>query len=196
MDQSASAPASPICAMRPVGVPRTQTTVMPTWDTVARVHGRSPHGRVTAVRGGGGIAGSTGDDWSALAGHHAGVDIDSFVRDGFAAVRQAVDADTAAACRDLIWTAIGRRGISQDDSGTCPPLVEAGSLGLSGEPFTAAYMAPALTAAYDELIGPGRWKPSVDIGEAVVVRFPSEDRANAGYHIEGSYPGPAGQHCG
>jgi hypothetical protein len=26
------------------------------------------------------------------------------------------------------------------------------------------------------------------------VRFPSEDRANAGYHIEGSYPGPAGQH--
>jgi hypothetical protein len=33
----------------------------------------------------------------------------------------------------------------------------------------------------------------VDIGEAVIVRFPSEDRANAGYHIEGSYPGPAGQ---
>jgi hypothetical protein len=26
----------------------------------------------------------------------------------------------------------------------------------------------------------------------VVVRFPSEDRANAGYHIEGSYDGPGG----
>jgi hypothetical protein len=55
----------------------------------------------------------------------------------------------------------------------------------------AAYLAPALTAAYDELIGPGRWKRSVrsvDIGETVVVRFPAEDeRANAGYHIEGSY---------
>jgi Phytanoyl-CoA dioxygenase (PhyH) len=127
-------------------------------------------------------------------GHHAGVDIDSFVRDGFVAVRQAVDADTAAACRDLIWTAMGQRGVRQDDSGTWRPLVEAGSLGLSGESFTAAYMAPALTAAYDELIGPGRWKPSVDIGESVVVRFPSEDRANAGYHVEGSYPGPAGQH--
>jgi hypothetical protein len=127
-------------------------------------------------------------------GHHAQVDVDSFVRDGFVAVRQAVDAGTAAACRDLIWAAMRRRGVRRDDSGTWRSLVEAGSLDLSGEPFTAAYMAPALTAAYDELIGPGRWKPSVDIGEAVVVRFPSEDRANAGYHIEGSYPGPAGQH--
>jgi hypothetical protein len=127
-------------------------------------------------------------------GHHVRVDVDSFVRDGFVAVRRAVNAGTAAACRDLIWTAMEQRGVRQGDRGTWRPLVEAGSLGLSGEPFAAAYMAPALTAAYDELIGPGRWKPSVDIGEAVVVRFPSEDRANAGYHIEGSYPGPVGQH--
>ena len=57
-------------------------------------------------------------------------------------------------------------------------------------------MAPALTAAYDELIGPGRWEPGrSDIGEAVVVRFPSGDeRANAGYHIEGSYARPGGRH--
>ncbi len=64
---------------------------------------------------------------------------------------------------------------------------------LSGEPFAAAGLAPSLTAAYDELIGPGRWTPPVAIGDALVVRFPSEDRANAGYHIEGSYPGPGGQ---
>ena len=93
------------------------------------------------------------------------------------AVRRAVNAGTVAACRDLIWTAMEQRGVRQGDRGTWRPLVEAGSLGLSGEPFAAAYMAPALTAAYDELIGPGCWKPSVDIGEAVVVRFPSEDRA-------------------
>jgi hypothetical protein len=126
--------------------------------------------------------------------HHVRVDVDSFVRDGFVAVRQAVDAGTVAACRDLAWAAMGQRGVRQGDRGTWPPLVEMDGLGLPGEPFTAAYMAPALTAAYDELIGPGRWKPAVDIGESVIVRFPSEDRANAGYHIEGSYPGPAGQH--
>jgi Phytanoyl-CoA dioxygenase (PhyH) len=121
------------------------------------------------------------------------VDVDSFVRDGYVTVRQAVDADTAAACRELIWAAMGRRGVRQEDRSTWT-LLAAGMRGLSGEPFTAAYLAPALTAAYDELIGPGRWQPPVDIGESVVVRFPSEDRANVGYHIEGSYPGPAGEH--
>src|SRR6202012_3812183 len=49
-----------------------------------------------------------------------------------------------------------------------------------------------LAAACDELIGPGRWTAPVNPGGAVVVRFPSEDRANAGYHIEGSYDGPGG----
>jgi hypothetical protein len=119
------------------------------------------------------------------------VDVDSFVRDGFVAVRHAVDADTVTACRQLVWAAMGRSGVRLEDRGTWRPLVEPGS--LSGEPFVAAYMAPALTAAYDELIGLGRWKPSVDIGQAVIARFPSEDRVNAGYHIEGSYLGPAGQ---
>jgi hypothetical protein len=29
----------------------------------------------------------------------------------------------------------------------------------------------------------GGWAPQVYAGGAIVVRFPSEDRANAGYHI-------------
>ena len=38
---------------------------------------------------------------------------------------------------------------------------------------------------------------SVDLGESVVVRFPAEDeRANAGYHIEGSYAAPDGSGAG
>jgi hypothetical protein len=116
------------------------------------------------------------------------VDLDAFVRDGYVAVRGAVDACTAAACRELIWTAMELRGVCRDDPGSWPPLVE-GIDDLAGEPFVAAYMAPTLTAAYDELIGPGRWERSVrsvDIGEAVVVRFPAGDeRANAGYPHRG-----------
>ncbi len=126
-------------------------------------------------------------------GHDGWVDLDGFVRDGYVAVRGAVDADTVAACRELIWAAMERRGVRRDDPGSWPPLVEDLN-DLAGEPFVAAYMSPPLTAAYDKLIGPGRWVPSVDIGEAVVVRFPAEDeRANAGYHIEGSYDPPAGE---
>ena len=127
--------------------------------------------------------------------HHGRVvlDLDAFVRDGYVAVRGAVDADTVAACRELIWAAMERRGVSRDDPATWPPLMEGMGDHLSAGPFGAAYLAPALTAAYDELIGPGRWRPWADMGESVVVRFPAEDeRANAGYHIEGSFAAPPG----
>ena len=117
-------------------------------------------------------------------------DLDAFVRDGYVAVRGAFDAETAAACRRLIWESLADDEIRKNDPATWPSLVTMDC--LEGEPFEAAGTAPALTAAYDELIGPGRWTPPVSVGDAVVVRFPSEDRANAGYHIEGSYSGPGG----
>ena len=132
-------------------------------------------------------------------GHDGPVDLDAFVRDGYVAVRGAVEGETAAACRELIWAAMERRGVRRDDPGSWPPLME-GMDDLAGEPFVTAFLAPALTAAYDELIGPGRWERlvrSVDLGETVVVRFPAEDeRANAGYHIEGSYAAPDGSSAG
>jgi hypothetical protein len=118
------------------------------------------------------------------------VDLDAFLRDGHVAIRGAFDADTAAACRRLIWESMGQRGIHQDDPVTWPSLAESGN--LDHEPFRAAATSPALTGAYDALIGPGRWTRPVEAGRAVVVRFPSEDRANSGYHIEGSYDGPGG----
>ncbi len=89
-------------------------------------------------------------------GHHGRVDLDGFARDGYVAVRGAVDAGTVAACRELTWAAMERRGVRRDEHGSWPPLMQ-GMDDLAGEPFTAAYTAPALTAAYDELIGPGRW---------------------------------------
>ena len=90
----------------------------------------------------------------------------------------------------MIWEALRERGVREDDPATWPPVAEISC--LDGEPFAAAATSPALAAAYDELIGPGRWTLPVNAGGAVVVRFPSEDRANAGYHIEGSYDGPGG----
>jgi hypothetical protein len=91
----------------------------------------------------------------------------------------------------MIWGALRGRGVREDDPATWPSFAHIDSL-AGGGPFAAAGMSPALVAAYDELIGPGRWTPQVYAGGAVMVRFPSEDRANAGYHIEGSYDGPGG----
>ncbi len=118
------------------------------------------------------------------------VDVDAFIGDGYVVIRGAFGADTAAGCRAVIWDALARQGIRVDDPATWPPLVE--FEGLAGGPFTAAGTSPALVGACDELIGSGRWTSPVECGGAVVVRFPSEDRANAGYHIEGSYDGPGG----
>jgi hypothetical protein len=118
------------------------------------------------------------------------VDVDAFIRDGYVALRGAVDPETAAACRELVWAGLAERGIRRDSTSTWPVTAQFDD--LTGEAFTAAGLAPPLTAAYDELIGPGRWTPSVDVGRAIVVRFPGEQRGNAGYHIEGSYAGPDG----
>jgi hypothetical protein len=118
------------------------------------------------------------------------LDLDGFLRDGYVVIRGAVAASTASTCRQAIWDALGGQGIRADETATWPPLVHLDN--LDGEPFTAAGSAPALADACDQLIGPGRWTQPVNPGGAVVVRFPSEDRANAGYHIEGSYPGPGG----
>ena len=56
--------------------------------------------------------------------HNRRVDLDAFVRDGYVAVRGAVDAGTVAACRERIWAAMERRSIRRGDPGTWPPLAE------------------------------------------------------------------------
>jgi hypothetical protein len=126
-----------------------------------------------------------------LAGHYGRVDVDSFVRDGLVVIRGAVDAGTVAACQELTWQSMAGRGLHRSDPATWPPLVRIDD--LDAGPFTAAGLSPALTAAYDELIGPGRWTSPVAVGRALMVRFPSQDRAGAGYHVEASYPGPGGR---
>ncbi|GAA4588529.1 hypothetical protein BJY16_008592 [Actinoplanes octamycinicus] len=117
------------------------------------------------------------------------MDVDGFVRDGWTVVRGAFDAATAAACREIIWERLGEHGVRADDRGTWqPPLIRIGT--PAGEPFRRAAASPALVAAYDELIGPGRWAANPDIGGTVPVRFPSEDfPGEIGWHIEGSWWG-------
>ncbi len=116
-----------------------------------------------------------------------GMDIDTFVRDGYVAVRGAFDERTARACRDMIWDSLGGQGISRADRAAWTrPLVRIAC--PEGEPFAAAAASPQLTAAYDELIGAGRWIRPGGVGGTVPVRFPSEEcPGEVGYHIEGNW---------
>jgi hypothetical protein len=119
------------------------------------------------------------------------VETDTFARDGYVAVRGAFDERIAGACRDLIWDSLGGQGISRADRATWTrPLVRIAC--PEGEPFAAAAASAALTAAYDELIGAGRWTRRAGVGGTVPVRFPSEEYpGEVGYHIEGTWWGGA-----
>ena len=73
---------------------------------------------------------------------------------------------------------------------TWPPLAELDD--LAGEPFAAAGMSPALAAACDELIGPGRWTSRSMSAARWWCGSPPRSGRTPGYHIEGSYDGPGG----
>ena len=92
--------------------------------------------------------------------HNRRVDVDAFVRDGFVAVRGAVDTGTLAAGRELVWAELERRGVRRDDRVSWPPLIE-GLEELAGEPFVAAYMSPALTSQPEDRCVDGP-RPSAD----------------------------------
>jgi hypothetical protein len=114
-------------------------------------------------------------------------EIDSFVADGFVAVRGAVPADVLAACRDDIWSALGERGVLRDDPSTWrDPVVRISC--PDTEALAAAGTQPVLWEAFDQLIGEGRWWRRHGVGGSIPVRFPSQaDPGDAGWHIEASY---------
>jgi hypothetical protein len=126
------------------------------------------------------------------------VDVESFMRNGYVVLRQAFSDRIAGACRDVIWEVLETRGLSRDDRRTwTTPSVRI--LCPDAEPFVEAATSPVLAAAYDELIGPGRWTPRKKVGGDVPVRFPSEEwPGDTGYHIEGNWWGgtSTGRMCG
>ncbi|MEH3157405.1 MAG: phytanoyl-CoA dioxygenase family protein [Gordonia paraffinivorans] len=115
-------------------------------------------------------------------------DIDAFVRDGFVVLRGAVDRATIDECRRELWDAIPE---SPDDPSTWTEPVR-----WVDSPMTPAFAraaeSPALVAAYDALIGPGRWVQRVELG-TVPVRFPvGRESDDTGWHIDASFPAPDG----
>jgi hypothetical protein len=113
-------------------------------------------------------------------------DIGQFERDGYVAVRGAFAPEVAAACREVLWDRLGAHGVTRDPATWTRPVVRVDC--PEGGPFEAAGTAPALWAAYDALVGPGRWSPRRGVGGTVPVRFPSEEfPGDIGWHIEGSY---------
>jgi hypothetical protein len=103
------------------------------------------------------------------------------------AIRSAVPAGTARACREVIWSELASRGVRGEDPATWrDPVVRIAC--PEGGPFAEAGTRPVLWEAFDQLIGAGRWWRRPGVGGTIPVRFPSEgDPGDAGWHIESSY---------
>lgn len=110
----------------------------------------------------------------------------AFLRDGFVKIEGAFPAATAHACARLLWETTG---CDPDDPGTwTKPVHWVG--GMAQPPFAEAANTPVLHAAFDRLVGAGRWVPRDSLG-SFPLRFPHpEEPDDAGWHIEGSYQVP------
>lgn len=119
------------------------------------------------------------DDPRALSADHIAL----FHERGFIRLDGAFPRALAEEARAILWR---DTGCDEHDSSTWTrPVVRLGH--YSQEPFRRAANTPVLHAAYDGLVGPGRWVPPGAVG-TFPVRFPSsEDPGDAGWHVDMSF---------
>ena len=107
-----------------------------------------------------------------------------FVQEGFVKIEDVFAPELAAEARAILWRATG---CEQGDKTTWTrPVVRLGD--FAQEPFRQAVTAPRLLAAFDELVGAGRWMPRESLG-GFPIRFPHpDDPGDTGWHIDASFP--------
>ncbi len=111
------------------------------------------------------------------------LDVDRFIADGFVKIESAFDRDLGMRCQQQLWQTIGLD--PADPSAWTESLVRVTS--MATPEFTAAANTATLHAAYNALVGPGRWQPRLGLG-TFPLRFPSTEPArDAGWHVEASF---------
>jgi hypothetical protein len=106
-----------------------------------------------------------------------------FITDGFVRIDRAFPRALADAAVPILWRATG---CNPDEPTTWTrPVVRLGM--FTEAPFIEAANTPRLHAAFDQLVGPGRWERPAAMG-TFPVRFPSQaDPGDAGWHIDVSF---------
>lgn len=109
--------------------------------------------------------------------------IEDFIRCGATKLERAFSPELAAACRHALWSELG---ISPDRPETWKaPVVRVDY--RTGEPFSDVANSPRLHAAYDQLVGEGRWIAPTGLG-TFPIRFPSTmPPTDDGWHVDMSF---------
>lgn len=111
--------------------------------------------------------------------------LERFIRDGFVRIDRAFPRELAEQGRAIMW-----RDIPFDPADPATwtrPVIRLPGYGQ--EPFRKAVNTHVLHAAFDQLVGKGRWRQRHSLG-TFPVRFPhAEDPGDAGWHVDVSFPG-------
>src|ERR1700726_1974130 len=115
--------------------------------------------------------------------------IRQFIDDGFVKIQGAFPRELADESRSILWR---DTGCDEADRTTwTKPVIRLGTYGQ--EPFSRAANTPVLHQAFDQLAGPGRWRPRSALG-TFPIRFPSaDDPGDAGWHVDSSFPPDMGE---
>jgi hypothetical protein len=109
--------------------------------------------------------------------------IDQFITEGFVRLDNAFPRELADAGRAILWADTGCD--PADPATWTRPVIRLDQ--YDQQPFRDAANTPLLHAAFDQLVGPGRWLPRATLG-TFPVRFPSpDDPGDAGWHIDVSF---------
>lgn len=113
-----------------------------------------------------------------------GVQEEQFLREGFVKVEDAFPRSVAEACCEILWKESGCR--ADDHSTWTRPVIRIGD--RPEEPFQQAANTDKLHAAFDQVVGRGRWVPRQSLG-GFPLRFPhADDPGDTGWHIDASFP--------
>lgn len=114
--------------------------------------------------------------------------VQQFIQDGFVRIDRAFPRELADEGRAILWR--DTRCDPHDPTTWTRPVIRLGY--FDQEPFKKAVNTPVLHAAFDQLVGKGRWRPRPNLG-SFPVRFPSpDDPGDAGWHVDVSFPDETG----
>ncbi len=111
--------------------------------------------------------------------------VEQFINEGYVQLDNAFSPELAAAGRAILWR---DTGCDPNDSSTWTrAVIRLGN--YDQEPFKQAVNTPILHAAFNQLVGEGRWLPRNSLG-TFPIRFRSdEEPGDTGWHVEASFPG-------
>jgi hypothetical protein len=110
--------------------------------------------------------------------------VEHFIRDGFMRIDEAFPRELAEEARNIMWRDLPCD--PHDQATWTRPVIRLPGYGEG--PFRKAANTPVLHAAFDQLVGRGRWLPRNGLG-TFPVRFPHpDDPGDTGWHVDVSFP--------